>query len=169
MTDVILVDRHDRVIGRKEKLQAHQDGDLHRAYSIFVFNSNHQLLLQRRAEDKYHARGLWSNTCCSHPVTESELLPQAQQRLLEEMGFSCPLQDVGSLIYKVDLEDGLIEHELDHLLVGLWDGEPVINLNEVSDFLWYSESDLHNDLRDRPSHFTPWFRIIAKDPQFQWK
>ena len=115
MEEVILVDEHDREIGSGEKLQIHQEGKLHRAFSVLVFNWKQELLLQKRKETKYHSGGLWTNTCCSHPRPGELTLEAAQRRLHEEMGLTCPLREVENFIYRAEFENGLIEHEYDHL------------------------------------------------------
>ena len=124
MEEVILVDEHDREIGSGEKLQIHQEGKLHRAFSVLVFNWKQELLLQKRKETKYHSGGLWTNTCCSHPRPGELTLEAAQRRLHEEMGLTCPLREVGNFIYRAEFENGLIEHEYDHVLAGSSDHTP---------------------------------------------
>src|SRR4030042_2763439 len=125
MEKIILVDENDREIGTEEKLKTHEQGKLHRAFSIFVFNSKGELLLQRRAKGKYHSGGLWTNTCCSHPREGEKLEEAVHRRLKQEMGLDCPLKEAFSFIYKVRFENGLFEHELDHVFIGRVDGKPV--------------------------------------------
>lgn len=156
--DVILVDINDRVIGVEEKLRAHQEGKLHRAFSIFIFNSQHELLLQKRADSKYHSAGLWSNTCCSHPKQGEDILKTARQRLKEEMGFDCPLREVFSFIYQANFPNHLIENEFDHVLIGQFDGIPVINHNEVSEYKWIDTSKLAKDIKKNPGQYTFWLK-----------
>ncbi len=159
---VILVDREDKEIGTEEKMKAHEDGKLHRAFSIFVFNSKGELLLQRRALSKYHCGGLWTNTCCSHP-RKGELLEEAvHRRLLEEMGFDCELREVFSFSYKAKFDNGLIENEIDHVFMGNFEGEPVINKEEVEEFKWISVDDLKKDISENSGKYTPWFKIAIQ-------
>src|SRR5262245_36737449 len=133
---VVLVDENDREIGTEEKLKTHQQGLLHRAFSIFVLNSEGQLLLQKRAAGKYHSPGLWGNTFCSHPRPGEELEAAVHRRLQAEMGFDCPLKRDFSFVYRVELNNGLIEHEIDHVFSGHHDGDPDANLEEVQDWRW---------------------------------
>ncbi|PWJ38459.1 isopentenyl-diphosphate Delta-isomerase [Sediminitomix flava] len=163
MEQVILVNEKDEQIGLMEKLEAHEKGVLHRAFSIFIFNQKNQLLLQRRALEKYHSGGLWTNTCCSHPRNNESNLDAAIRRLDEEMGFTTPLEDCFSFIYKSDFENGLIEHELDHVFVGYYDKEPDINLEEVCEWKWLEPEKILEEIRENPEQFTTWFRICFED------
>lgn len=156
---VILVDAHDRAIGTEEKLKAHREGKLHRAFSIFVFNDRNEFLLQRRALHKYHCGGLWTNTCCSHPRPEEELADASQRRLLEEMGISCPLTKAFDFVYKSAVGKGLVEHEFDHVFVGRYSGEVYPNPEEVMDHRWRTAEQVKVDLLTQPRKYTPWFRI----------
>jgi isopentenyl-diphosphate delta-isomerase len=158
--NVILVDEHDREVGLMEKMEAHHIGLLHRAFSVLVFNENGELLLQRRAFGKYHSEGLWTNTCCSHPYPGESILEAGKRRLFEEMGFKCELTEVFSFIYKAELENGLTEHELDHVLVGFSEETPHLNLEEVSAFKWMSIDEIKADMEQNPSQYTAWFRIL---------
>ncbi len=133
---VVLVDENDKPVGTEEKLKAHQDGKLHRAFSVFIFNSQKQLLLQRRALSKYHSAGLWTNTCCSHPRPEESVLASAHRRLQEEMGFDCELKEIFNFKYKADFDNGLVEHEFDHVIIGYHDQNPISNPNEVDSYKW---------------------------------
>ncbi len=157
---VILVDESDHSIGTMEKLKAHQDGLLHRAFSVFVFNDNNELLLQRRAIGKYHSEGLWTNTCCSHPFPGETVLSAAHRRLQEEMGFDCELKQAFHFIYRVDLDNDLTEHELDHVLVGYYSQNPHLNKNEVSEFKWMSLNQIRTDIKANPEKYTYWFKKI---------
>ncbi len=157
MEEVILVDRLDREIGRSEKIAAHVKGWLHRAFSVFVFDDRGFLLLQRRAESKYHTPGLWTNTCCSHPRPGEQVLYAGSRRLREEMGFSCDLSRAFSFLYRATFPNGLIEHELDHVLVGRWNGTPSPNPEEVWDWQWVAPDALANRLLTKRQVFTPWF------------
>ncbi|MTI33495.1 isopentenyl-diphosphate Delta-isomerase [Xanthovirga aplysinae] len=158
--EVILVDRNDCPHGTMEKIEAHKKGVLHRAFSIFIFNDNGELMLQRRALHKYHSGGLWTNTCCSHPREGEELLAAAHRRLKEEMGFICPLQHKFHFIYNAHLDNGLIEHELDHVFVGNYPGTPKFNPEEVMDYRFTSLQKLEKEISQSPEKFTEWLKII---------
>jgi isopentenyl-diphosphate delta-isomerase len=160
---VILVDEHDNEIGLMEKQEAHIKGLLHRAFSVMVFNGKGEMLLQQRALSKYHSGGLWTNTCCSHPRQGETTEEAAHRRLQEEMGFDCELQLHQTFIYKAPFENGLTEHELDHVFVGIYNQNPHINLDEVNDFHWISLPDLDLQLRDEPEKFTVWFKMIMEN------
>ncbi len=158
---VVLVDENDREIGVEEKIKAHENGGrLHRAISVFVFNSKGELLLQRRALSKYHAPGLWANTCCSHPRPGESAEQAAKRRLKEEMGFTCELKEIFSLIYKAHVGNGLTEHEYDHVFLGFWEGEPHPAPEEVCEWRWASVEEIEKDLKENPGKYAPWFRII---------
>lgn len=160
---VILVDEHDKAIGEMEKMQAHRLGLLHRAFSVFILNNKGQILLQQRAFSKYHSGGLWTNTCCSHPFPGEEIRQAAERRLQEEMGIgNVSLIHSGSFIYKADLDQGLIEHEFDHVFYGYCDNDPVLNREEAEAFRWINPGELRRELNDNPEQFTVWFRIIAE-------
>jgi isopentenyl-diphosphate delta-isomerase len=159
---VVLVDERDRTVGSEEKLRAHRDGRLHRAFSIFVFNARQELLLQRRAASKYHSGGLWSNTCCGHPRPGEKTNAAARRRLGEEMGFACDLRESFSFLYRAELDDSLIEHEVDHVLIGGFSGKPCPDPNEVAEFQWLSLDKLHRDIEARPRAFT-WWLCVALD------
>lgn len=166
-TNVILVDPDDREIGSGEKMAVHRQGVLHRAFSIFVFNVRKGLLLQRRARGKYHCSGLWSNTCCSHPAPGESTAAAAKRRLQEEMGFTCPLRTLFVFTYRADLENGLIEHEVDHVLVGDYDGHIAPNGAEVMGHRWLPVASLENRLDQQPETFTPWFKIALRQAALQ--
>ena len=159
---IILVDKNDVQIGTGEKLQVHKDGFLHRAFSVFVFNSKCQLLLQKRHRGKYHSGGLWSNTCCSHPCEGEDTLMAAHRRLKEEMGFDCNLKEIYSFSYKIEFKNGLIENELDHVFVGRFDDQPMANAKEVEDYKWVSKGELLEDIKNNPNIYTYWFKEIAE-------
>ena len=165
MDQVILVDEHDRELGFMEKMEAHQKGVLHRAFSVLLFNSKGELLLQKRSATKYHSAGLWTNTCCSHPRPGETLTEAATRRLREEMGIMVGLESLYSFIYKVNLDGGLIEHELDHVLIGQLDGEPIVNKEEVADWRYTSISRLKAEVQENPSEFTHWFKLILHHPE----
>ncbi|NLI91465.1 MAG: isopentenyl-diphosphate Delta-isomerase [Peptococcaceae bacterium] len=156
--NVILIDDQDQEVGTMEKMEAHRKGLLHRAFSIFVFNSEMKLLLQKRAKSKYHSHSLWTNTCCSHPRPDEDLISAARRRLMEEMGFICELNEIFVFQYKAELDNHLIENEIDHVLVGKYDGNPTPNPDEVSDYAWISLSDLVNLVRDHPQEYTYWLK-----------
>lgn len=157
---VVLVDESDQVIGQMDKLEAHSKGLLHRALSVLVFNSNNELLLQKRAFSKYHSGGLWTNTACSHPRMGETVLSAGTRRLNEEMGMTCELKNAFSFIYKADLDQGLTEYELDHVIIGFSDETPHMNLDEASAFKWMSLSDLKIDITQHPQLYTVWFKIL---------
>ena len=157
---LILVDANDQQVGVANKLQAHQEGLLHRAFSLFVFDSRGWLLLQRRAPEKYHSGGLWTNTCCGHPRDGEPTEDAAHRRLGEEMGFDCALQEVTAFIYEAQVPGGLIEHEFDHVFIGRHDGEPVPNPAEASDWMWIAPCQLLSWMDAEPDLFTVWFKTI---------
>ncbi|CAI10599.1 putative isopentenyl-diphosphate delta-isomerase (plasmid) [Aromatoleum aromaticum EbN1] len=153
---VILVDEHDNKVGFAGKMAAHQRGALHRAISIFVFDSHSRLMLQRRAAGKYHSGGLWSNTCCSHPRPNEESADAARRRLREEMGVDCELKKAFSFVYRTKFGSGLIEHEFDHVFFGNHDGRPVLNPDEADDWKWVDLTELTVDVRKRPETYSFW-------------
>lgn len=157
---VILVDCLGREIGTEEKLKAHREGKLHGAFSIFVFNTQGELLLQKRSKTKYHSDGLWTNTCCSHPRPGETYHNAAKRRLNEEMGFDCKLTELFSFIYHTKLENNLFEHELDRVFVGRYDGQPVPNPDEVDDWKWIDTEKLKRDVGEDPEHYTYWFKLV---------
>lgn len=161
--EVILVNENDVEIGLMAKLEAHQKGLLHRAFSIFIFNTKGELLLQQRASDKYHSAGLWSNTCCSHPLPYEGTENAAVRRLEEEMGLEAPLHFIFSFLYKAELENGLTEHEFDHVFWGVSDHEPIINTSEVSNFKYISVEALSEDMLQHPYKYTEWLKICFAD------
>lgn len=160
--DVILVDHHDTPIGRMEKMEAHLKGELHRALSVLIFNSKGEILLQQRAFTKYHTPGLWSNSCCSHPRPGEDSLQAATRRLNEEMGFTTALTNSFDFVYKAHFDNGLTEHEYDHVFFGTFDGIPAINPEEAHDYKWVNPNHLMEDMRSAPGEFTVWFRIIME-------
>nr|NQU92893.1 isopentenyl-diphosphate Delta-isomerase [Bacteroidota bacterium] len=156
---VILVDNSDRPVGEMEKMEAHQKAVLHRAFSVFVFNDKNELMLQQRAPGKYHSPGLWANTCCSHPRPGEDVLQAGHRRLIEEMGFDSNLEKVFHFIYKAKLDQGLTEHEFDHVLFGRYNDDPEINPDEVAAWQWAKMEDIDRELKDNPDDYTVWFRI----------
>ena len=156
---VILVNEQDQVLGTEEKLKAHQKGLRHRAFSIFIFNSKKEMLIHKRALNKYHSGGLWTNACCSHPRPNEDTDKAAHRRLQEEMGFDCPLTKVFSFIYKVKIEkDNLFEYELDHVFIGTCNKTPNPNPQEVDSFLWVPIDALIADVNQHPERYTYWFK-----------
>lgn len=163
---LILVNERDEIVGYSPKLAAHQNGgQLHRAFSVFIFNDQGQMLLQRRAAGKYHFALLWSNACCSHPVRgqEQKLLEAAQKRLHHEFGFTAPIEDVCSFVYCAeDPASGLTEHEFDHVFRGQWNGQPRPNPEEIAEWKWMDIPSLRADLARHPERYTPWFQIVLE-------
>jgi isopentenyl-diphosphate delta-isomerase len=160
---VILVDSNDVEIGTMEKMQAHEQAKLHRAFSVFLLNDNNEVLLQQRALGKYHCAGMWTNTCCSHPREGETLQNAVDRRLLEEMGISCETNWSYSFIYKADVGNGLVEHELDHVFIGRFNERPAPNVEEVADWKYVSVEELKTDIADYPEKYTPWFKIIFNE------
>ena len=156
---VILVDKNDNQVGLMPKLEAHEKGLLHRAFSIFIFNSRYELLLQKRASSKYHSGGLWTNTCCSHPREGEDTLDAANRRLDEEMGIKVSLRKVYDFIYKAELDNQLTEHEFDHVFYGVCDNDPILNKDEAEDFKWVDMETLNNDIIKNEDDYTVWFKI----------
>lgn len=157
---VILVNPADEKVGLMEKLEAHQKALLHRAFSVFVFNDDNELMLQQRALTKYHSPGLWTNTCCSHQRDGESNIEAGTRRLQEEMGFVTPLKETISFIYKAPFDNGLTEHELDHILVGNYNEAPIINPNEVANWKWMPLESVKTDIQSNPQLYTEWFKII---------
>lgn len=160
---VILVTKDDKPLGTMEKMEAHEKGVLHRAFSIFIFNSKKQLLMQQRALDKYHSPGLWTNTVCSHPRSGEDVLAAANRRLGEEMGMKCKMTEFFSFLYKADVGDGLKEHEFDHVLIGTTDEQPVPNPQEVADYKYVDFDWVVKDVEKTPDNYTEWFKIALKE------
>jgi isopentenyl-diphosphate Delta-isomerase len=167
MEQVILVDNDDNAIGTMEKMEAHQKGCLHRAFSVILYNSQGDMLLQKRSASKYHSGGLWTNACCSHPLPGENIKDATRRRLKEELGIDVPTAFRYKFIYKANLEGGLIEHELDHVFTGLFDGHPHINEHEVSDWKFVNVQWLKNDIRQNPLNYTYWFRLMIERPELQ--
>lgn len=160
MPEIILVDESDNEVGLCEKMEAHRLGKLHRAFSVFIFNSKNELLLQKRSQGKYHCGGLWSNTCCSHPVQGEDLQSSAESRLEDEMGLSCGLSKIFHIIYQAHFSNGLVEYEYDHVFAGQTDGTPSINKAEVDDWKYMGIDELRKDIIDNENRYTPWLRFI---------
>ena len=160
---VILVNEKDEPIGLMGKMEAHEKGLLHRAFSVFIFNSQGELLLQQRAASKYHSPSLWTNTCCSHPRAGETNQQAGERRLEEEMGLRVPLKEVFSFVYKAPFDNGLIEHEYDYVLVGYSDALPQINPEEVASWKWLSLEAVREDILQSPEQYTAWFKIIFEE------
>ncbi|MDV3307703.1 MAG: isopentenyl-diphosphate Delta-isomerase [Cyclobacteriaceae bacterium] len=165
MEHVILVDVHDREIGTMEKIEAHRKGALHRAFSIMVFNSSGEVLLQKRAQDKYHSGGLWTNACCSHPNPGDEIGDAISRKLMSEMGITLVPTFAFKFLYRADVGNGLIEHEYDHVYSGTCDTTPSINPSEVEAWKFMAPAALMEHVEAFPNLYTPWFRIILSHPE----
>lgn len=160
---VILVDRNDKKIGLDGKMSAHRKGHLHRAISIFVFNRKGETMLQQRALTKYHSKGLWTNTCCSHPLDGETILHAAHRKLKQEMGFDCKMRESFSFIYKEKVGSGLTEHEFDHVLFGVYDRPPKLNPEEAKDWKWMSMKELRKDAKAHPRRYTAWLKVLLNN------
>ena len=165
MENVILVDANDRAIGAMEKMEAHRKGVLHRAFSIVLFNHEGKMLLQKRARNKYHSSGLWTNTCCSHPLPGESMEDATRRRLREEMGIDLQPAFSHKFIYKAALENGLTEHELDHVFIGTYNGTPDINREEVEDWKYADLPWLKEDIERNPAAYTAWFKLLIRQPE----
>lgn len=159
---VILVDEQDHPLSSMEKMEAHKKGVLHRAFSVFIFNDKGELLLQKRASTKYHSAGLWTNTCCSHPYPGEETLAAANRRLKEEMGMDTLLIHKTSFVYKTEFDNGLTEHEFDHVFIGNYNENPVLNEEEAEDYKWVTLENIKKDIKICPENFTSWFKIALE-------
>jgi isopentenyl-diphosphate Delta-isomerase len=159
LNKLILVDENDAPVGTAEKMEAHQKAMLHRAFSVFIFNSKGDMLLQQRAISKYHSGGLWTNACCSHPYLNQETLAAAEKRLQEEMGFTTPLTKVFDFIYQAVFDNGLTEYEYDHAFVGIYEGEIMPNKDEVEDYCFMNMEEIKNSIQSHPKKYTEWFKI----------
>ena len=157
---VILVDENDNQIGLMPKMEAHEKAVLHRAFSVFIFNDENELMLQQRALHKYHSPGLWTNTCCSHQRDGESNIEAGKRRLNEEMGFVTDLRETTSFVYKAPFDNGLTEHELDHVMIGNYNEEPIINRDEVASWKWMPLEDVQVDIALSPEKYTAWFKII---------
>ena len=158
--EVILVNENNEEIGTMPKMEAHQKALLHRAFSVFIFNDKNELMLQQRAAHKYHSPLLWTNTCCSHQRVGESNIEAGKRRLQEEMGFVVDLQESVSFIYKAPFDNGLTEHEYDHVLIGNYNEEPNINLEEVASWKWMPLEAVKNDISENQELYTAWFKII---------
>lgn len=161
--NVILVDVLDNQLGLMPKMEAHEKAVLHRAFSVFIFNDNGELMLQQRAAHKYHSPLLWTNTCCSHQRDGESNIEAGKRRLIEEMGFKTNLKEVFSFVYKAPFDNGLTEHELDHVMIGNFNGPPTINPDEVASYKWMTLEAVKKDIELQPNIYTAWFKIIFKE------
>jgi isopentenyl-diphosphate delta-isomerase len=159
---VTLVDHDDNVVGADEKLRAHREGKLHRAFSVFVFDEDRRLLIQRRATGKYHSAGLWSNTCCGHPRPGESADGAAERRLSEEMGFACDLRRAFRTIYEMNVANSMVEHELNQVFVGRFDGSPQPDLSEVDECRWVGLAELRSSIQASPEIYTPWLKLLLE-------
>jgi isopentenyl-diphosphate Delta-isomerase len=166
---VILVTPQDEPLGVMEKMEAHQKGLLHRAFSVFIFDKEGRMLLQQRAPQKYHGAYLWTNACCSHPMWNEPVEEAAQRRLMEELGFATPLEKIFSFTYKATVENGLVEHEYDHVFAGEYEGEIHMNEEEVCDYAYRNLAEIRSLVRENPGLFTSWFRIAFPQIEAWWK
>lgn len=157
---VQLLNESNETIGAMEKMKAHREGRLHRAVSVFVFHSNGTMLLQQRAAGKYHSPGLWSNACCTHPRLNEVPLSAAQRRLKEELGLECLLEHKSDFLYRAELDNGLIEHEFDHIFIGYCDDVPMPDRNEVAEYMYLPVDEIYNRMKTQPDQFTVWFRLL---------
>ena len=167
MDYVILVDQEDNPIGTMEKMEAHLKGALHRAFSILVFNSRGEMLIQKRAKKKYHSGGLWTNTCCSHPLPHENIEATVRRRLHHEMGVDLVPEFLYKFIYQTKLDHQLIEHEVDHVFTAIFNGTPQINLDEVEDWKFVSMEELRQSIHTNPEEYTYWFKLIVDHPLLQ--
>lgn len=165
---VILVNESDEALGSMEKMEAHRSGVLHRAFSIFIFNSRGEMLLQQRAFAKYHSGGLWTNACCSHPMPGEDTIAAAKRRLKEELGFETTLKKIFHFVYKAELDNGLIEHEFDHVFAGEYDGALHINADEARDYCYKEMAEIKNSLQTHPQKYTAWFRLAFQKIEEWW-
>ena len=167
--EVILVTPQDEPIGVMEKMEAHQKGLLHRAFSVFIFDKEGRMLLQQRAPQKYHGAGLWTNACCSHPFWNEPVDAAAQRRLMEELGFTTPLEKIFAFTYKATVENNLIEHEYDHVFAGEYEGKIEMNKEEVCDYAYRDLAEIKQLVAEKPALFTSWFKLAFPQIEAWWK
>lgn len=160
---VILVDENDKELGLMEKMEAHEKGVLHRAFSVFLFNDKGEMLLQQRAFSKYHSGGLWTNACCSHPRQGEKTIEAAHRRMKEELGIDCEIEEQFSFIYNRKLDKGLTEHELDHVFMGKYEGEFNLNPEEVNTIQYIKVEQLLAEIKNHPENYTEWFKICLNE------
>ncbi len=166
---VVLVNEKDEPIGVMEKMEVHQKGLLHRAFSVFIFDSKGRMLLQRRAKQKYHGAGLWTNACCSHPHPDANIRAAAERRLKEELGFEAGLKKIFEFTYSAKVENDLIEHEYDHVFTGVYEGAITPDENEVADYAYEEMAQLKQSIEQRPDKFTSWFKIAFPKVEEWWR
>jgi isopentenyl-diphosphate delta-isomerase len=166
---VVLVNENDEAIGIMEKMEAHKKGLLHRAFSVFIFDTRGNMLLQQRAADKYHGANLWTNACCSHPYPDEKVENAAQRRLNEELGFTTSLHEIFSFSYQAKVENGLIEHEFDHVFAGEYEKDIHPNSNEVADYIYKPVVRIKNEIETHPGKFTSWFKIAFPKIEEWWQ
>lgn len=166
---VILVDEHDDMVGIMDKMEAHRQGLLHRAFSVFIFNHKGEMLLQQRALDKYHSGGLWTNACCSHPIPGEKTKDAAQRRLMEELGFTTPIEKIFDFLYKAKFDNGLTEHEFDHVFAGEYEGKLKANPDEVNDFCYKSIPEIKEIIQSHPQKYTAWFHLAFPKIETWWE
>lgn len=167
--EVILVDDFDVQIGTMEKMKAHEQALLHRAFSVFIFDEEGKMLLQQRALTKYHSAGLWTNACCSHPRPGENTIDAATRRLMEEMGFTTPIKKILHFTYQVKFDNGLTEHEYDHVFVGIYNGQIKLNKSEVHDYTFKSMPTIQEELQHHPHQYTEWFKIVFPKVMDWWQ
>ncbi len=167
-TQVILVDENDNSVGSSEKMEAHIEGVLHRAFSVFIFNKKGEMLLQQRSLNKYHSAGLWTNACCSHPFPDEQTSDAALRRLEEELGFKTTIEKIFDFVYKANFDNGLIEHEFDHVFVGEHNGVVDFNKEEVMDICYKSIPEIYLSLQTNPGKYTAWFHIAFPKVEDWW-
>jgi len=166
---IILVNEHDDMVGVMYKMEAHKQGLLHRAFSVFIFNRKGEMLLQQRALTKYHSGGLWTNACCSHPMPGEKTIDAAERRLTEELGFKTPLEKIFDFVYRAEFDNGLTEHEFDHVFAGEYEGKLHVDPDEVKDFCYKGIAEIRNMLQEHPKKFTAWFAIAFPKIEDWWK
>ena len=166
--EVILVNEMDEPVGVMEKMEAHRKGILHRAFSVFIFNNKGEMLLQQRALNKYHSGGLWTNACCSHPMPGEETPDAASRRLQEELGFTSALKKIFDFTYRTEFDNGLIEHEFDHVFAGIYEGEIKFNPEEVKDYCYKKMDAIKQSLESHPSKYTSWFLLAFPKIEEWW-
>jgi isopentenyl-diphosphate Delta-isomerase len=167
--EVVLVNERDEAIGTMKKMEAHEKGLLHRAFSVFIFDSKGRMLLQQRAAEKYHGAHLWTNACCSHPFPGEDVHTAATRRLKEELGFETSLNEVFSFTYRAEVENNLVEHEFDHVFAGQYEGNIKPDPHEVSEFVYLDMSEIKKQIETEPLKFTSWFKIAFPKIEKWWK
>lgn len=165
--NILTVDEQDRETGYMEKIEVHKKGILHRAFSVMIFNDNGEVLIQKRAKRKYHSPGLWTNSCCSHQREGETLTEAVARRIQEELGITCDCKEEFKFKYRVEFDNGLIEHEIDHVFIGHYNGNVFPNEDEVEEIRWVPLDKLHKEMREHPEDFTYWFKILMKQPEME--